>query len=154
MLAGNHSSNADFRRDDRDVGDDGLDAVVDAGDQRRGVAAERHAGQRDPVDAGELQIVEHRTEVVHRLRHRLGEPGEPVGEVAVTAVGRTLFGATAVERQRVQQHVVARPVEPRQREEQSVEQVRRTHEAVDQAQRGMRPVVVRQCWACTTLLRA
>ena len=41
--------------DHRDVGDHRLESVVDRGDQRRGVAAQRHSGQRDPVDAGVAQ---------------------------------------------------------------------------------------------------
>src|SRR5262245_34518694 len=65
-----------------------------------------------------------------------------MGKVAVTTEGRTLFGARAVEWQRVQQHIVTGPVEPRQRKEQSVEQVRRSHEPVDHTQRGMRSVLV------------
>ena len=77
-----------------------------------------------------------------RLRHRLGKPGETVGEVAVSAEGRVLFGATPVEREGIEHHVVARTVEPRQREEQSVEQVGRPHESVDHAQRGPRAVTM------------
>ena len=76
------------------------------------------------------------------LRHRLGETGQAEREEAVTAERRALLGAPAVERQRVQHHVVAGAVEPRQREEQAVEQVCRSHESVDHAQRRVRPVVV------------
>src|SRR6476660_6107743 len=63
-------------------------------------------------------------------------------EVAVTTEGRTFFGAGPMKWQRVQQHVVARPVEPRQREKQAVEQVWRSHEPVNHAEPGVRPVVV------------
>ena len=88
------------------------------------------------------QVIDDGPKVVHGLGHRLGETAQPAGEIAETAERRELFGPLAVKRQRVHQDVVAGPVIPRQREEPPVGQIRRPHEAVDDAQRGTRPVVM------------
>ena len=128
--------------DDGTVGDHSLEPVFDRRQQRRGVAAQRKPGQCHALNTGVAQVIHDGAEVMHGLGHRLGEAGQTAGEVAVTAERREPFRPPTVKRQGVQQHIVARPVIPRQREEQSVEQVRRPHEAMDDAERRAWSVIV------------
>ncbi len=101
--------------------EEGRDETTDAHTHRA------HAG--DAV--GEQQVVHQDPDVENRLTERFVDPRDAAREEAVAAEGRKARPATAVEGQRVEQHVEPEAVEPRDREEHFVQVVHVGVEAVN-----------------------